>query len=219
MTLDPHTVRLLRDIPLREGPVFFCDVDEVVLAFIGPYRLFLESRGMALGNGSFGLHGNVRRADGSLVDDATVTADIDRFFADQASWQTLVPGAREGLAALAERGDVILLTAMWHRHLDARAGHLAGLGLPYPLVTTEGSKGRAIAHAAGSKRAAFVDDLPRNHEDVGRHAPGATRVHFMADRTLAPLLPPLPDGVHRAGSWPEIVDIALQGVREPLPAH
>ena len=212
MTLDPHTVRLLRDIPLGSGPLFVCDVDEVVLAFLTPYRAFLRHNGMTLGSDAFRLHGNVYDLDGRTVDDQTVTDDIDRFFAEQARWQTLVPGAAEGLARLAQVGNVLLLTAMWHRHLDARRAHLDGLGLPYPLVTTEGSKGRAIAHAAPNRPVVFIDDMPRNHADVIEHAPQATTVHYMADDALRHLLPPLPDGTVRAETWQDVVDISLAAV-------
>ena len=213
MTLDPHTVALLRDIPLAPGPVFVCDVDEVVLAFLAPYRAFLRSKNMELGTDAFRLHGNIRHDDGTLVPDDVVTADIDHFFADQAVWQTLVEGAREGLATLAAHGNVLLLTHMWHRHLDARRAHLDALDVPHPLVTTEGSKGRAIAHAAAERPVVFIDDMPRNHEDVIEHAPHAQTVHYMSDDTLRHLLPPLPAATARANTWSEVVEIAIAAVR------
>ena len=213
MTLDPHTVTLLRDVRLEPGPLFVCDVDEVILAFLQPYRAFLIANGMALGDEAFRLHGNVRFADGTLVPDAKVTDDIDRFFTEQATWQNLVEGATEGLARMAERGNVLLLTAMWHRHLDARRAHLDALGITYPLVTTEGSKGRAIAHVASDRPVVFIDDMPYNHDDMIEHVPHATTVHFMADETLLPLLPPLPERTARAYSWNEVVDISLAAIR------
>ena len=213
MTLDPHTVALLRDVRLEPGPLFVCDVDEVILAFLQPYRAFLAANGMALGNDAFRLHGNVRFSNGTLVPDAKVSKDIDHFFADQATWQGLVDGAAEGLARMAERGNVILLTAMWHRHLDARRAHLDALGIAYPLVTTEGSKGRAIAHVASDRPVVFIDDMPYNHSDVIEHAPHAATVHYMADETLLPLLPPLPERTARAYSWDEVVDISLAALR------
>lgn len=213
VTLDPHTVALLRDVPLAPGPLFVCDVDEVVLEFLSGYRAFLAANGMTLGNDAFRLHGNVRDTRGVVIDDDTVTADIDRFFNEQARWQLVVHGATEGLAALARHGNVLLLTAMWHRHIEARRAHLVASGIHYPLVTTEGSKGRAIAHVASERPVVFIDDMPRNHEDVIEHAPHATTIHFMADETLAHHLPPLPQRTARARNWTEVVDIALAAVR------
>ena len=134
-----------------------------------------------------------------------MSAAIEELFDQQATWQTLVPGARDGLARLADRASVVLLTAMRHGHFDAREAHLAALGLPYPLVTTEGSKGRAIAHVANGRPVAFIDDLPHNHRDVRRHAPEALCVHLMDDAPFAPLLPPLPDGVTAVPDWPAAV--------------
>ena len=201
MTLDPITAHRLDAIAPRDGPLIVCDVDEVVLHFLQPFRDLLAERDLLLHPDSFALHGNVRHRDGTIAPDAEVSAAIERLFEEQAARQTLVPGAVDGLARLAGGAHVVLLTAMRHGHFAAREGHLAALGLPYPLVTTEGSKGRAIAHVANERPVAFIDDLPFNHADVRRHAPETLCVHLMADEPFAPVLPSIPDGVVAAADW------------------
>ncbi|NKF32532.1 hypothetical protein HER21_39585, partial [Pseudomonas sp. BGM005] len=53
-------------IRLGERPLVVCDVDDVVLQFIDPFQLFLQSLGHELLPRSFRLHGNiVSTADGA----------------------------------------------------------------------------------------------------------------------------------------------------------
>ena len=208
--LDPVTAHRLDRVAPPDGPLVVCDVDEVVLHFLEPFRRLLAERDQLLHPESFRLHGNIRHRDGTPVPDGEVSAAIETMFEEQEARQTLVPGAREGLARLAERASVVLLTAMRHGHFDAREAHLTALGFPYPLVTTEGSKGRAIAHVANGRPVAFIDDLPYNHVDVRRHAPDTLCVHLMADAPFAPLLPPLPDGVAAVADWAGAVE-AIEG--------
>ena len=214
MTLDPVTARRLVDLALPDGPLFVIDVDDVVLHFLGPFRRLLGEEGLELRLASFRLHGNVVDARGEPVEGVRVSALIDRIFTEQAERQSLVDGAAEGLATLARHGVVLLLTAMRHAHFDVREGHLRGLGIDAPLVTTEGSKGKAIAALARAHPTAFVDDMPYNHADVLAHVPDARSIHFMADRSLDPLLPRLPEATVPARSWDEVVDAALRGVAE-----
>ena len=217
MTLDPVTAHRLEAVAPPDGPLVVCDVDEVVLHFLDPFRALLAEDALVLHADSFRLHGNVRGADGTPATDGAVSDAIERLFAEQGARQTLVPGAVEALERLAGRASVVLLTAMRHGHFDAREAHLRALGLSYPLVTTQGSKGRAIAHVANGRPVAFIDDLPPNHADVLTHAPETLCVHLMADETFAPLLPPLPHGVTPAADWPGAV-AAIERWMDAAPA-
>ena len=219
MTLDPITARRLADLALPGGPLFVIDVDDVVVEFLGPLRSLIEEEGLHLRLDTFGLHGNVVTSDGRRVDDARVSALIDQVFIEQERRQPIVDGALEGLARLNEHGEVVLLTAMRHGHFDVRERHLKSLGIDVPLVTTEGSKGKAIASLARTHPVAFVDDMPYNHHEVVRHVPEATTIHFMSDRSVERILPPLPDGTHRAADWDEVVRIALRDVAAASPAE
>ena len=49
-----------------------------------------------------------------------------------------------------DRVEIVLLTAMPHKHRATRRAHLDALGLTYPLLTTEMAKGPALARLRGT---------------------------------------------------------------------
>ncbi|TIT55540.1 MAG: hypothetical protein E5W64_06270, partial [Mesorhizobium sp.] len=102
-----------------------------------------------------------------------VTALLGDSFDAQADWQSITDGAAEALTGLGGRAEIILLTAMPHRHRAARRAHLDALGLAYPLLTTEMAKGPAVARLRGKtgRPVVFVDNslrafLPPVSDDV-----------------------------------------------------
>ena len=120
----------------------------------GPFPHFLKSRGFGLTLASFRLTGNIAEtASGRLIEQPEVTALLGDFFDAQADWQSVTDGAGEALASLGDRAEIVLLTAMPHRHRAARRAHLDALGLPYPLLTTEMAKGPAVAKLRGKQAA------------------------------------------------------------------
>ena len=71
----------LSHIRLGERPLIVCDVDDVVLQFIDPFQLFLESQGHEFLPRSFRLHGNIiSKADGTAIEDQQVSRLIEAFF-------------------------------------------------------------------------------------------------------------------------------------------
>lgn len=206
MSDDPETARQIAELSRDTRPLLVVDVDEVVLEFVGPFIRYLASVGLSFDTASFRLHGNVSdAATGAPVESERVTELIDGFFALQAEWQTPVPGAPEALAALAEGAEIVMLTAMPHRHRQTRRAHLDRLGFPYPLLTTERAKGPAIRllRGDGGRAVAFVDDIPRNLVSVLGAVADAHLFHVMAHREMRKLLPPLPDGIQIAADWHE----------------
>lgn len=100
-------------IRLGERPLIVCDVDDVVLQFIGPFQLFLQSQGCAFLPRSFRLHGNiVSQADGVEIEDQEVSRLIEEFFEAQELWQTPLDRVVETLDRLSEEADILFLTAM-----------------------------------------------------------------------------------------------------------
>jgi hypothetical protein len=207
MSDDPETVRQIAELALDDRPLLILDVDDVVLDFIRPFPRYLATQGLELKLETFRLHGNV-------IDLATnepaaaerVSAAIDAFFAAQADWQAVTEGAAEALASFHDGVEIILLTAMPHRHRETRRAHLDRLGLPYPLLTTEMPKGPAIAMLRGDKGrpVAFIDDQPRNLLSARESVPDAALFHLMADNSLRPLLPPFDEqGITIVTDWRE----------------
>lgn len=213
MSDDPETARQIAELAADDRPLLVLDVDDVVLEFIRPFPRFLQERGFGLTFSSFRLTGNIaERTNGRLVEQAEVTALLDEFFHGQADWQSVTDGAPEALAMLGDRAEIVMLTAMPHRHRAARRAHLDALGLDYPLLTTEMAKGPAVAKLRGLKGrpVAFVDDQPPNLISTQESVPDAHLFHLMADNSLREFLPPMPDEIVVVQDWrdatPKIAD-------------
>jgi len=206
MSDDPETARQIEELAADGRPLLVLDVDDVVLEFIRPFPHFLKSRGYGLTLASFRLTGNIAEtASGRLIDQLEVTALLGDFFDAQAEWQGITDGAAETLARLGGRAEIILLTAMPHRHRAVRRAHLDALGLNYPLLTTEMAKGPAVARLRGKsgRPVAFVDDQPHNLASVRESVTDANLFHLMADNSLRAFLPPVPDDVIVVQDWHE----------------
>ena len=206
MSDDPETARQIAELAADDRPLLILDVDDVVLEFIRPFPNFLKARGFGLTMASFRLTGNIaEQATGGLVEQAEVTALLDDFFHTQADWQSITDGAAEALSALGDRAEIVMLTAMPHKHRAVRRAHLDALGLTYPLLTTEMAKGPAVAKLRGDKGRpiAFVDDQPPNLVSARHSVADAHLFHLMADNSLREFLPPIPDDIVVVQDWPE----------------
>ncbi|CAN7553918.1 hypothetical protein [Mesorhizobium caraganae] len=206
MSDDPETARQIAELAADDRPLLILDVDDVVLEFIRPFPHFLKSRGFGLTLASFRLTGNIAEtASGRLIEQPEVTALLGDFFDAQADWQSVTDGAEQALASLGDRAEIVLLTAMPHRHRAARRAHLDALGLPYPLLTTEMAKGPAVAKLRGKKGrpVAFVDDQPANLISARNSVADAHLFHLMADNSLRAYLPPMPDDIVSVEDWRE----------------
>jgi hypothetical protein len=204
MSDDPETARQIAELAADDRPLLILDVDDVVLEFIRPFPHFLKSRGFGLTLASFRLTGNIAEtASGRLIEQPEVTALLGDFFDTQADWQSVTDGAEQALASLGDRAEIVLLTAMPHRHRAVRRAHLDTLGLPYPLLTTEMAKGPAVAKLRGSKGrpVAFVDDQPSNLVSARNSVADAHLFHLMADNSLRAFMPPVPDDIISVEDW------------------
>jgi hypothetical protein len=111
----------------------------------------------------------------------------------------------ESVASIARTAEVVLLTAMPHRHRDTRRAFLDRIGLRYPLLTTEMAKGPAIRRLRGEtgRAVAFVDDMPHNLASARAAVADASLFHLIADNSLRALLPALPPDTMVAMDWQE----------------
>lgn len=194
----------LTGIALGRRALVVCDVDDVVLQFIGPFEAFLESRGHRLLPRSFRLHGNiVSRHDGAAVEASLVSELIATFFELQESWQVPILDAAEALAALSGDADVVFLSAMPSRYYGQRRRLLDSFGLPYPLIASEDAKGPLVdrLHGRRAHPVAFIDDMVRNLHSVGEHVPDCLLVHLQPDSQIHRLAPPTPDLARKARDW------------------
>ncbi|MEP1207941.1 MAG: hypothetical protein ABJM29_18735 [Rhizobiaceae bacterium] len=185
-------------------PLLICDVDEVVLHLVDPFVQVLQERGYVLKDHSFRLTGNVYDAKtGREASQEEVWAGLTQLFEEQDRRQHIVDGVVENLNALAASVDILFLTNMPHEFRDIRRSHLADHGLDFPLVTNSRSKVPAIqtlqahcAHPVG-----FIDDTPKNLEQVRDRTDGIHLFHFMANPRFRELAGAI-DGVgFSSGDW------------------
>lgn len=222
------SVRLLeaaRDHRPDGRPLLVVDVDEVVLAFVGPLAAFLADRGFRLSPRSFAITGNVTRTGG----DQAIAGDLVKeliaaFFAEAVDAQPPVEGAVAALGRLARVTDLVLLSNVPAGQAERRAAHLTRLGITAPLIANEGSKGPALAGLADAARrigpadlpVVFVDDGP-NHLAAARAAVAEVRlVQFVADPAWFAMAPTVEGVWLRTRTWDEVrraVEALLAGAR------
>lgn len=211
MSLDPQTEiqikALWRDSPPGdERPLLVLDVDDVLLHFVGPLIRYLEAQGARLNLATFRLFGNVFDIKTwASIDNAGVEALLHGFFAAQSDWQMPVDGALKAVSEISSHAEVVLLTAMPHRHRDRRRILLDRIGLPYPLLTTETPKGPAIRRLRGEngRPVAFVDDMPHNLVSARQEVGDSHLFHLIADNKLRAIVPPPPPDATIVMDWVE----------------
>jgi hypothetical protein len=201
------TERQLAQLQLAtHRPLVICDVDEVVVHFTRDFERYLAARGLWLDPVSLALHGNIRWQDGGHPAEDTHVSDlIDGFFADCTRHMEAIDGAIDSLLAIAGAADVVMLTNLPHTAGDARRANLAGLGLPFPVITNSGPKGPAIKHLAGQMAGpvVFIDDSPAFISSAFEHAPHVHLIHFMHDERFSRHVPVADYVSLRTCSWDE----------------
>jgi len=204
MSDDPETARQIAELARDDRPLLVVDVDDVLMEFVRPFTRYLDSHGLELGLSTFRLHGNIAdKTTRAAIEDGRISELIDDFFRAQDQWQEAVADAADTMAALAGNAEIVMLTAMPHRHRAVRRRHLDRMGFPYPLLTTEMPKGPAIRRLRGNtgRPVAFVDDIPHNLVSVRAAVADAHLFHLMAMPSLRALLPPLPDDMIVVEDW------------------
>ncbi len=185
-------------------PLLITDCDEVLLHMVSHFGEWLDQAH----NVAFAMEGGdfanaLRRRDGEPLAREEVWPLLNSFFRTEMHRQTLVPGAKAALDAIAGKADVVILTNLIDEHQGARAEQLAALGLPFRVVCNQGGKGtpvRALIEEYKPDVVVFVDDLPQHHASVAREAPATWRLHMIAEPLLQHL-PPAPDAHARIDDW------------------
>jgi len=187
-------------------PLLITDCDEVLLHMVRHFGVWLDEAHdieFTPNGGDFAT--SMRsRTDGELVERARMWALLDGFFPAEMDRQTLVPHAREALAALAEHAEIVVLTNLGDHCRDHRVAQLATHGIAHRVECNQGPKGPPVAKLVaelGAPVAVFVDDLAVHHESVAKHAPHVHRLHMIAEPDLAPNVPAAPHAHARIDDW------------------
>ena len=189
-------------------PLLISDCDEVLLHMVKHFGDWLgDAHDIDFTPSSWELGRNMRRRNGGGAPTREeMMGFLDGFFPAEMHRQTLVPHARESLAAIAEVADIVILTNLQDQCRTHRIDQLAAFGIAHRVECNQGPKGAPVAAIAaehGNPVTVFIDDLPMHHQSVAEHAPYVHRLHMVAEPALAPGVPHAPAAHARIDEWPE----------------
>ncbi|HEX7656413.1 MAG: HAD family hydrolase [Sphingomonas sp.] len=203
-------------------PLLICDCDEVLLHMVRHFGTWLrESHDIAFAPNGGDFATSMTRADGSRPTRDEMWGLLGQFFPAEMERQTLVPYAREALAAIAETAEIVILTNLSDACRTARIDQLAAFGIAHRVECNQGGKGDPVARLVaehGDPVTIFVDDLAVHHESVARHAPHVHRLHMIAEPSLAVDVPPAPAAHARIDDWREAQGWIAARFAEGVPA-
>ncbi|MDG2533314.1 HAD family hydrolase [Sphingomonas sp. HITSZ_GF] len=189
-------------------PLLITDCDEVLLHMVRHFGHWLgETHDIEFTpDGADFANSMRRRSDSSTIEREEMWGLLEGFFPAEMERQTLVPHAREALAALAEQADIVVLTNLQDHCRDHRIAQLANHGIAHRVECNQGGKGSPVARLIAEFRPSvtvFVDDLAVHHESVAKHAPEVFRLHMVAEPSLAPSVAKAAHAHARIDDWSE----------------
>lgn len=192
-------------------PLLISDCDEVLLHMVAPFRDWLDEKEGV----EFRMVGNnfanaMRWKDsGELVGEKDIWRLLGSFFDTEMHRQLPIEGAIEGINAIAQNAEVVILTNLNDARQQMRAAQLAEFGVHARVFTNQGPKGPALARIVEEyqpSRALFIDDLPQHHASVAQDVPHVRRLHLCGEPMLASLIDCAFEAGHahaRIDSWAE----------------
>jgi hypothetical protein len=204
-------------------PLLITDCDEVLLHMVRHFGVWLgETHDIEFTPGDDFAASMTRRGDGPALTREDMWTMLDRFFPTEMERQTLVPNAREALAALSQVADIVILTNLKDQCRLPRIEQLARFGIDHRVECNQGGKGEPVARLVsehGNPVTVFVDDLAVHHESVARHAPQVHRLHMIAEPALAVNIPKAPDAHARIDDWDDAEVWIAERFAAGLPAQ
>lgn len=188
-------------------PLLISDCDEVLLHMVRHFGDWLgEAHDIDFTPSSWELGKNMRRrGNGEAPSREEMMGFLGGFFPGEMNRQTLVPHAREALAAISKIADIVILTNLQDDCRVHRIDQLAAFGIAHRVECNQGPKGGPVAALVaehGNPVTVFIDDLPHHHQSVAEIAPQVHRLHMVAEPALAPGVPPAPAAHARIDDWP-----------------
>ena len=172
-------------------PLIVTDCDEVLLHMVGPFRDWLaEAHDIAFDMAGGDFARSMKRIGcDEPIEMAEIWTHLGGFFDTEMHRQFPIAGSVEGIAALREHADVVVLTNLQEHRREDRRRQLTAHGIDVPVYTNQGPKGpalRAILEEYRPSRAVFIDDLAQHHGSAAETTPHVTRLHLCGEPLLAP---------------------------------
>jgi hypothetical protein len=198
-------------------PLLVTDCDEVLLHMVSHFADWVaEAHDLSFDLSAPGFRDALRDSGGRPVAAERVWPLLDGFFSSEMHRQNLVPGAAEGLTAIADHAEIVILTNIGDEFEAGRVEQLERFEIRHRVLCNRGGKGRPVLElieAMGPSATVFVDDLAVHHESVAIHAPQVWRLHMVAEPRLAVHTPAAPHAHARIDSWDDAVPWILDRLR------
>lgn len=196
-------------------PLLVTDCDEVLLHMVRHFSDWLDEEHQILFRPDEGdMAGALKRKDnGEQVPSERVWELLWGFFDSEMDRQTIVPGALEALGRIGERADIVILTNIGEELHSGRVEQLARHGIAHEVVCNRGGKGeplRRIVERHGAPRHVFVDDLAVHHASVAKYSPDTSRLHLVAEPSLAAVTETAKHAHARIDDWTAATPWILQ---------
>lgn len=185
-------------------PLIISDCDEVLLYMVAPFRDWLaETQGVEFRMEGADFSNALRwQESGEILAPNEIWRMLGGFFDTEMHRQTPIPGAIEGIGALREHADVVILTNLVDKRQEMRKAQLLDHGLDARVFTNQGPKGpalQAILDEYRPSKAIFIDDLAQHHrsarETLAENSANITTLHLCGEPLLAPYI----DCAHTSG--------------------
>ena len=181
-------------------PLIISDCDEVLLYMVSPFRDWLdEEQGIEFQMGTNDFSQALRwQENGEVLAPEEIWRMLGKFFDTEMHRQSPIPGAIEGINALGEKADVVILTNLVDKRQQMRTEQLADHGLDARVFTNQGPKGPAlqkILDEYNPTKAIFIDDLAQHHRSARETIGQITTLHLCGEPMLAPHI----DCAHTSG--------------------
>lgn len=181
-------------------PLIISDCDEVLLYMVSPFRDWLdEEQGIEFHMGTNDFSQALRwQENGEVLAPEEIWRMLGKFFDTEMHRQSPIPGAIEGINALGEKADVVILTNLVDKRQQMRTEQLADHGLDARVFTNQGPKGPALQKILDEytpTKAIFIDDLAQHHRSARETIGSITTLHLCGEPMLAPHI----DCAHTSG--------------------
>lgn len=191
-------------------PLIISDCDEVLLHMVVPFRQWLDEAHDIHFEFTGGFVDALRhKGSGDIVDRQAVWPLLEGFFETEMHRQLPIAGAAQGMARLAERADILILTNIGDTFEAARQEQVRAVGIDYRVIGNRGGKGEPLAKLIADydpSIAVFIDDLGDQHSSVAAYAPHCWRLQLVGEPELAPIIPASPHAHARIDQWADAVE-------------
>ncbi len=187
--------------------LIICDVDEVVVHFLQPLRVFLNNLGYRLEANNFSLNDNIySNKTNELAGIPKVQQLLLQFYETTTENLPIVEGAKNSLQNLSNISEIVFLSNIPKQFKFQRRQNLNKHGLSFPFITNNGPKGPVAANLVEqtNRYVFFLDDNPANLKSAQECIENVHLIQFIADEKFFELSPNVKGVKLKSRDWKHV---------------